>query len=187
MADTRNPPRPPGVDNVVCKFRLGNPIEPDYMTLVLNGQYAPQIFPAAVCHVLNPNTTLVAFKTGTTIVLGAKHPSDALVQIYIVIFEIFRELGVICSVLDFRVENVVGSAHTGCKIDIAAIARQYSLRTVLEPTTFPGLHFQLGNQRIKYILFPLGRMVITGARTGLEIHTAYNDIVPVLRKFILAP
>jgi TATA-box binding protein (TBP) (component of TFIID and TFIIIB) len=186
MSDTFNGFRAPGVANVVCKFRMGNAPKPDIMTLALSGQYAPKIFPASVCHLLEPNSTMVAFQSGTTIILGTKHPSDALVQVYKIIYYIFRKTGKICSVHDFRVENVVGSAWLGCRLDIGALARTHALSSRYESTVFPGLHFTLPqtNYPVKFIFFKLGRMVITGAKTGIEIQEAYNRIVPILRPFV---
>lgn len=154
------------------------------MTLALSGQYAPKVFPASVCHLLYPKSTMVAFQSGTTIILGTKHPSDALVQVYKIIFYLFRKTGRICTVHNFAVENVVGSAWLGCCLDIDALAKAYQLQADYEPSDFPGLHFRfLANYPVKFIFFRLGRMVITGAKTGLEIQQAYNKIVPLLRPF----
>ena len=152
------------------------------------GAFSPGKFPACVSQLRNPDSTILSFQSGTTVILGTKHPVDALVQLYKMLYYILKRTGRVCTVRDFRVQNVVGNAHLGYDIDVVSLARTYRMASNYEKSIFPGLHFTIPGSPIRFIVFRhKGRFVITGGKNGRDIHEAYNTVLPWLEPFIREP
>lgn len=51
-----------------------------------------------------------------------------------------------------------------------------------EPELFPGLIFRMEVPKLVLLIFASGKIVLTGAKKREEINTAYQTILPYLRK-----
>jgi transcription initiation factor TFIID TATA-box-binding protein len=75
--------------------------------------------------------------------------------------------------LKFQIRNVVISFNIGSKLQqLQKIADCNPSSTFFEPEIFPGLKYTSANPKVTVLLFQSGKLVITGAKTEQDIHTA---------------
>ncbi len=80
-----------------------------------------------------------------------------------------------------KIENIVATVTLDQTLDLYAIER--SIPTVeYNPDQFPGLIFRLDTPKVTALIFKSGKMVVTGAKSTLELIRAVKKIIRTLRK-----
>lgn len=80
-----------------------------------------------------------------------------------------------------KIENIVATVTLDQTLDLYAIER--SIPTVeYNPDQFPGLIFRLDSPKVTALIFKSGKMVVTGAKSTLELIRAVKKIIRTLRK-----
>lgn len=79
------------------------------------------------------------------------------------------------------IQNVVATATLNQKVDLNAVVKSYP-DVEYRPELFPGLVFRLKRPKTATLIFSTGRMVCTGAKSGVESGRAIMTVVKELRK-----
>ena len=87
---------------------------------------------------------------------------------------------------EFMIQNIVASHDVGFQIKLETlnnnVQQEKTSMSRYEPELFPGLIFRMEVPKLVLLIFASGKIVLTGAKKREEIHTAYNTILPYLRK-----
>jgi transcription initiation factor TFIID TATA-box-binding protein len=76
------------------------------------------------------------------------------------------------SLLDFKVQNIIGSCDLGCRLNVEELQLAFPLHCVYEPELYPALVYQMDakaapSKCIKVLIFPSGKLVMTGSKVRL--------------------
>ena len=86
---------------------------------------------------------------------------------------------------EFRVENIVASADLGADLDLYAIAKA-SADVDYEPEQFPGAICKIHDPKAALLLFKNGKIICTGAKTEADIRKAINQVIKIVKNYVLA-
>ena len=84
----------------------------------------------------------------------------------------------------FKIENIVASADLGVELDLYAIAKA-SPDVDYEPEQFPGAIYKIKEPKVALLLFKNGKIICTGAKTEADIKRAIDQVVKVVKNYIL--
>eukprot|EP00978_Attheya_sp_CCMP212_P047259 scaffold421285_cov56-Attheya_sp.AAC.4 len=79
--------------------------------------------------------------------------------------------------------NIVGTADVGFPIRLEGLVYAHSTFASYEPELFPGLIYRLASPRVVFLIFVSGKIVITGAKTEVDLSEALTKIYPVLVEY----
>jgi transcription initiation factor TFIID TATA-box-binding protein len=85
----------------------------------------------------------------------------------------------------FKIENIVASADLGVELDLYAIAKA-SPDVDYEPEQFPGAIYKIKEPKVALLLFKNGKIICTGAKTEADIKKAIDQVIKVVKKYILS-
>ena len=80
-----------------------------------------------------------------------------------------------------KFQNVVAIATLNQKVDLNAVVKGYP-EAEYRPEKFPGLVFRLNRPKTGTLIFASGKMVCTGAKSGMESRSAIMNVVKELKK-----
>jgi len=80
-----------------------------------------------------------------------------------------------------NIQNVVAIATLNQKVDLNAVVKGYP-EAEYRPEKFPGLVFRLNRPKTGTLIFASGKMVCTGAKSGMESRSAIMNVVKELKK-----
>ena len=86
----------------------------------------------------------------------------------------------------FKIENIVASADLGVELDLYAIAKA-SPDVDYEPEQFTGAIYKIKVPKVALLLFKNGKVICTGAKTKADIEKAIDQVVKVVKNYILTP
>lgn len=99
--------------NVVATFSLGRALDQVPLAIALGGRAATSNFPAVVSRSTDTATANSIFSTGRTVMVGCKSEMHALLGAQMIAHEIYTELGILTTVTNFKVRNVVCRVEVG--------------------------------------------------------------------------
>jgi len=174
----------PKIQNVVSSVNLG--VKLDLRKIVQsakNAEYNPKRFVALVMRLREPRTTALVFSSGKIVCIGAKSEDEARLasrKYARIIQKIgFKDV----QFRDFKIQNIVGSCGVKFPIRLEGLACDHEDYSCYEPEMFPGLIYRMVQPKIVLLIFVSGKVVLTGAKTRLEIYEAFENIYPVLNEF----
>ena len=85
--------------------------------------------------------------------------------------------------VDFKVQNIVGTADVGFPIRLEGLVYAHSTFASYEPELFPGLIYRLVKPQVVFLIFVSGKLVITGAKKETDLSEALTKLYPVLVEF----
>ncbi|OMO98312.1 TATA-box binding protein [Corchorus olitorius] len=183
ICDNSNDQPIPILQNVVSTVNLGCAL--DLKTIALkagNAEYNPKRFAAVIMRIKEPKTTALLFASGKVVCTGAK--SMELSKLACKKFaRIVQKLGFQVVFKNFKVQNMVASADVTAPVNLSRLSTDHYLFAKYEPELFPGLIYRIENPRITILVFPSGRIVLTGAKFKEEIDRAFGYIFPVLMSY----
>lgn len=182
------------VQNVVSTCTVNKRINPCLAAEACHGRFDDHIFPAATIPMKWPLATVCAFNSGKLVVAGARDQIQGLAAALLFLNKLRAYTNEDYELFNFHVENVVGSASVGRRMDLARIRREHSIDTEYTSETFAGLSYRpkpraelplFRNRRPVVILFESGRIVICGCYTRDHLvavfHYIYDFVQPYLR------
>lgn len=86
---------------------------------------------------------------------------------------------------NFKIENIVASADLGVELDLYAIAKA-SADVDYEPEQFPRAIYKIKEPKVALLLFKNGKIICTGAKTEADIKRAIEQVIKVVKNYILA-
>jgi len=165
------------LQNVVATFNLGV----DYLDLRAIAlekafiEYNPQKFAAATVRIRSPRTTALAFASGNMVCTGAKTELEARLagRKYV---RLLQKNGIPVSFRNFKIQNIVASSEVPHTLKLLELSRAYGPYVSYEPDLFPGLVFRTTEPKLVFLLFRSGKIVITGAKSRLEIESTFKSL-----------
>ena len=85
--------------------------------------------------------------------------------------------------IDFKVQNIVGTADVGFPIRLEGLVYAHSTFASYEPELFPGLIYRMAKPVVVLLIFVSGKIVITGAKKEVDLQQALTKLYPVLVEF----
>ena len=171
------------VQNVVatvdlrCKINLSDTV--GRMPSDVQVKYIPEQFPAAIVKITKPRASILLFSTGKLVVTGTR--SIEMIQKAVeVISGLLRGTGLtIEHEAIITVHNIVASGTLGKRInlELAALLLEH---TMYEPEQFPGLIYRMQDPKVVLLLFQLGKLVCTGAKTHEDVTQSLQKIYSLL-------
>jgi len=174
----------PKIQNVVSSVNLG--VRLDLRKIVQsakNAEYNPKRFAALVMRLREPRTTALVFSSGKLVCIGAKSEDESKLasRKYA---RIIQKIGFAdVQFRDFKIQNIVGSCGIKFPVRLEGLACEHEDYACYEPEMFPGLIYRMVQPKIVILIFVSGKVVLTGAKTRLEIYEAFENIFPVLNEF----
>jgi transcription initiation factor TFIID TATA-box-binding protein len=144
-------------------------------------EYNPQRFPGLVYRLKSPKTSSLLFSTGKMVCTGAKSERSAKTAIKRIANELRTHGIVIIRNPEVRIENIVATADLNGTLDLEVVAERLT-KTIYEPEQFPGLIYRLDEPKTVILIFTSGKLVITGAKTEIEVRLAAKKLQETLEK-----
>lgn len=150
-----------------------------------NAEFDAERFPGLIYRTADPKVTTLVFRSGKIICTGSKRVDGSESAIEELMHE-FETLGIQCDSPTVEIQNVVGVADVGCKLNLNAIAIGLGLEnTEYEPEQFPGLVYRMDDPSVVSLLFGSGKVVITGAKTREEVAAGVEELHQQLEQYAL--
>lgn len=129
-----------------------------------------------------PRSTALIFASGKMCVTGTKSTHNAALAAQRFAY-IVEKVGFKPALIDFKVQNIVGTIDVGFPIRLEGLVFAHSTFASYEPELFPGLIYRLVSPRVVFLIFVSGKVVITGAKTEKDLTDALTKMYPVLVEF----
>ncbi len=163
------------------------PLNLQQVAVALAGRFGENTFRAVCVRLYYPEVTVLLFRTGNYVVVGAKTTLEVASAIAQVNAMLAATLGVFTQPVFFRVNNAVFSAKLGVRINLRKLAHEEGLTAgsfgEYQPDVFPGVRIypfgKFGDgSSMRIIIFETGRGVVTGASTFKESNRVWQQWRP---------
>jgi transcription initiation factor TFIID TATA-box-binding protein len=148
-----------------------------------NTEFNPRRFGAVIMRLREPKATALIFASGKMCVTGVKSTHNATLAAKKFAYVIERVGFQPKDYMDFKVQNIVGTADCGFPIRLEGLVYAHSAFASYEPELFPGLIYRLVSPRVVFLIFVSGKIVITGAKKESDLSNALTKLYPVLVEF----
>ncbi|ETI40843.1 hypothetical protein L917_13204 [Phytophthora nicotianae] len=152
--------------------------------LVRNADYAPRGFSALVMRFQAPRATVLLYRSGKFVVIGATSVADAKLAAEKLI-SILKKVSFPSDSSPFTIRNVVGAADICFRIRLEGLARDHLRFSTYEPELFPGLIYRMLRPKCTLLIFISGKIVITGCESSADGERALGTMYPVLLQYRL--
>jgi len=148
-----------------------------------NTEFNPRRFGAVIMRLREPRATALMFASGKICVTGVKSTHNATLAMKKFHYIIERIGFQPKEKMDFKVQNIVGTADCGFPIRLEGLVNAHSVFASYEPELFPGLIYRLVSPRVVFLIFVSGKIVITGAKKESDLANALTKLYPVLVEY----
>ena len=172
------------IQNMASTANLG--IRLDLKKIALkcrNTEFNPRRFGAVIMRLREPRATALIFASGKMVVTGVRSTHNATLAAQKFAYIIEKVGFAPKELMDFKVQNIVGTADVGFPIRLEGLVYAHSAFASYEPELFPGLIYRLVSPRVVFLIFVSGKVVITGAKKELDLSNALTKLYPVLLEF----
>jgi len=136
-------------------------------------------FPGVICRIPEPKTSMLIFRTGKIISIGAKTHGD-IKKATEKLMEIFNLIGADIKEKPItELQNIVATAQLDFMVNLE-LAALYCKEMEYEPEQFPGLVFRLNEPKAVMLIFKSGKMIITGSRNEKDVELAAIETEKVI-------
>jgi transcription initiation factor TFIID TATA-box-binding protein len=172
------------IQNIASTANLGVRLDLKKIALKCrNTEFNPRRFGAVIMRLREPRATALMFASGKMCVTGVKSTHNATLACKKFAYIIERVGFQPKDYMDFKVQNIVGTADCGFPIRLEGLVYAHSAFASYEPELFPGLIYRLVSPRVVFLIFVSGKIVITGAKKESDLSNALTKIYPVLVEF----
>ena len=172
------------IQNISSTANLG--IRVDLKKIALkcrNTEFNPRRFAAVIMRLREPRATALIFASGKMVVTGVKSTHNANLAAKKFAYIVERVGFKPNEFVDFKVQNIVGTADMGFPIRLEGLVYHHSAFASYEPELFPGLIYRLVSPRVVFLIFVSGKVVITGAKKESDLSSALTKLYAVLVEF----
>ena len=148
-----------------------------------NTEFNPRRFGAVIMRLREPRATALIFASGKLCVTGVKSTANATLACQKFHYIIERVGFKPKQYVDFKVQNIVGTADCGFPIRLEGLVYAHSKYASYEPELFPGLIYRMMSPRVVFLIFVSGKIVITGAKKESDLKIALTKLYPVLMEY----
>ncbi|KAG6973129.1 hypothetical protein JG688_00003678 [Phytophthora aleatoria] len=172
------------IKNFVCSANLG--MRFDLTNLLVKSHRRAELVPKKNCILMklhNPKATAMLFANGKLVCTGAD-TEEAIKNVARRFTQVIQKMdfpGV--NLIDFKIQNVVGTCDLGFRVLVEALAFAHSDRCTYEPELYPALIYRLEKPQVKVLVFVSGKVVFTDSKEPRELYAACEAIFPVLSQF----
>ncbi|EGZ26277.1 hypothetical protein PHYSODRAFT_484921 [Phytophthora sojae] len=158
----------------------------DLTNLLVKSHRRAELVPKKNCILMklhNPKATAMLFANGKLVCTGAE-TEEAIKNVARRFTQVIQKMdfpGV--NLIDFKIQNVVGTCDLGFRVLVEAIAFAHSDCCTYEPELYPALIYRLDKPQVKVLVFVSGKVVFTDSKEPRELYAACEAIYPV--SFIL--
>ncbi|KAG7378526.1 hypothetical protein PHYPSEUDO_009963 [Phytophthora pseudosyringae] len=152
--------------------------------LVRNADYAPRGFSALVMRFQAPRATVLVYRSGKFVVIGASSVEDAKLAADKLV-SILKKVSFPSDSSPFRICNVVGSTDVCFRVRLEGLARDHVRFCTYEPEMFPGLIYRMLRPKCTLLIFISGKIVITGSCYDLRRYSPPETEKKRSEQFIL--
>ena len=172
------------IQNIASTANLGVRLDLKIIALKCrNTEFNPRRFGAVIMRLREPRATALIFSSGKMVVTGVKSTHNATLAAKKFAYIVERVGFQPSDIIDFKVQNIVGTADCGFPIRLEGLVYAHSAFASYEPELFPGLIYRLVSPRVVFLIFVSGKVVITGAKMESDLSNALTKIYPVLVEF----
>ncbi|CAB9498849.1 box-binding protein-like protein 2 [Seminavis robusta] len=172
------------IQNIASTANLGVPLDLKKIALKCrNTEFNPRRFGAVIMRLREPRATALIFASGKMVVTGVKSTHNATLASKKFAYVVERVGFKPHDIIDFKVQNIVGTADCGFPIRLEGLVYAHSAFASYEPELFPGLIYRLVRPRVVFLIFVSGKVVITGAKKESDLSDALTKLYPVLVEF----
>jgi transcription initiation factor TFIID TATA-box-binding protein len=172
------------IQNITSTASLGVRLDLKKIALKCrNTEFNPRRFGAVIMRLREPRATALLFASGKMCVTGVKSTHDATLASKKFAYVIERVGFQPKDYMDFKIQNIVGTADVGFPIRLEGLVYAHSAFASYEPELFPGLIYRLVSPRVVLLIFVSGKVVITGAKKETDLTNALTKMYPVLLEF----
>ncbi|CCI44290.1 hypothetical protein ABG067_005030 [Albugo candida] len=151
--------------------------------MIRNADYAVRGgFNGMVLRFRTPRASVIAYRSGKFIVIGAKSPtvSDLVIQKF---QDILQKTGAPHELVSFKIHNFCAASDVKFRIRLEGLACEHAQFCTYEPELFPGLIYRMLVPKCTLLVFISGKIVITGFQKIEDGEQALCKIFPVLCTF----
>jgi len=148
-----------------------------------NTEFNPRRFAAVIMRLREPRATALIFASGKMCITGTKSSHNSSLAAKRFAYIIDRVGYTPQKLIDFKVQNIVGTTDMGFPIRLEGLAYAHSAYASYEPELFPGLIYRLESPKVVFLIFVSGKLVITGAKTEADLCEARRKMGPVLEEY----
>ncbi|EDQ89488.1 uncharacterized protein MONBRDRAFT_36953 [Monosiga brevicollis MX1] len=173
----------PTVENVVATGYFSGKVNlAEVQKKTRNIEYNPRRFAACVIRNKLPHSTGLLFSSGKLVIMGCKSEEQA-EQAWSKFQDIvIKRCNIAVTPTGFKIHNVVGKVDVGFKIDLHKLHMEHSKFVTYDPETFPGLTYRMQDPSVVLLVFHSGKVVLTKAKTRLEMIEGLRRILPTLKE-----
>lgn len=156
--------------------------------LLPNSIYEKQKFAAITIRLGEPTCTVLLFTSGKMVLTGCKSLFDCMLASKIVTNLLIDGFpGIVFKLEDVKIQNIVGNALLSMAenevLDLDAFYKDYNIFCTYQPTMFPGLIYRPVHLPVVFLIFFSGKIVITGAKTLMDVYGSWSSFREILRNF----
>lgn len=153
-----------------------------------NTEYDRKKFSAVIVKQREPSTTFLLFGSGKCVVTGAKTIDDSQRAARKMAKKIARIVPNIVLIKDsFKIQNIASSfTMQGVFSNMSWVACNLKANrwfVTFEPELFPAAVVKYGQERIRFLVYNSGKVVLTGCKCEADVGDAFDNIYPVLKFF----
>ena len=182
------------VTNIVVAGNLGFELDLYKILYTLeeqgvNIEYEPEQFPGAIIKLDKPKATILVFKNGKVVVVGArekKNIEEALRKVYDLLKPLAKRIikKVNRNKIPYKVTNIVAAGDVGMKFDLFEVAIGLEgVDVEYEPEQFPGAIIKLPHLNVTVLLFKNGKVILAGAAEREKLEQALKEVKRMLKPF----
>ena len=172
------------VQNMSSTANLGVKLDLKQIALrCRNTEFNPRRFAAVIMRLREPRSTALIFASGKMCITGTKSSHNSSLAAKRFAYIIDRVGYTPKSLIDFKIQNIVGTTDMGFPIRLEGLAYAHSAFASYEPELFPGLIYRLESPKVVFLIFVSGKIVITGAKSEADLCEARRKMGPVLEEY----
>ena len=173
------------IQNVVSTAYVGQKLNLKYLAKhLINIEYKPSKFIAAVIRIRNPHATCLIFPSGRLVITGAKSVEQSYKAARVFARKIQKVSPLKTTFKEFKVQNIVGNFEMKRKIDVNLFYTYNKNKCLYDPESFPGLKYKIDDkEKIVALVFNSGRIVITGAKDVKRISELAERMYRLLLRY----
>jgi len=180
----------PRIQNIMCTVNLGCRLDLSYIARHgYNLEYNPKIFNPIVMKLKKPKSTALVFASGKIVCTGTKDEENSKIAARR-FARIIQKLGFPVRFLNFKITNIVASTELNFRPnfkdfeesenDVYQNGRFVRKKFIVDynQELFPGLIYRKG---VTVLLFRSGKVILTNAKTRVQIYDAYTKFEKSVR------
>ena len=172
------------IENIVATTSIGKDLDLEAINAQLkNSRYNKNDFPGLICHLKEPKTALLVFRSGKVVCTGTKSIEEANTAIDTLIKTLEKAGFSVNKTSEITIQNIVATSDYNVKLNLNAITLCLGFENIeYEPEQFPGLVYRIHELGVVALLFGSGKVVFTGAKDLKNIKKARVIILKELNE-----